>query len=218
MLLRTTTGRENFKGGRSEYACHVMPTTTVNLPRPALLSDVAGAAIQAANISCTSHVRQPAHSGSMVDLGSWIVATYDIPADVILKITGKKTTAGSSINASSNINQNAAMLIRMREQAALNRIECWQVPNSGGTFHGVLFEGRFDILTLRDAVRNGVQLNTMQAREYTNDGALASLFTIHELEAEIAPQRRVEETVFQSEDGQQTRVQTTRRARAVDLD
>ena len=220
MLLQTTSGRETFRTGSSQFQVLVMPTRTLSLPSPQHIGIVARAANQSVPITSTQYMRHSAASGSMVDMGTWHQSTYELPPGIVLKLYGDKTVMGSSHGQVGGraVRSVGSLLIQTRAEAALRRITFRVVGDPQCTFRDVKVEGRFDLLSLKEALQLGVAgIDMHNTREFTDTATLARLFSMTTLDAEIAGKRTVQTTKVKTDDGE-VEVQTAGRRRALDLD
>lgn len=220
MLLQTTSGRETFRSGSSQLHVLVMPTKSLALPSPQHIGIVSRAANQALPITSTQYMQHSAASGSMMDMGKWHQVTYQLPSGTVLKLAGEKTMTGSGYGqvGGGATRTRGSLLIQTRDEAALRRITLQVVGDRMCTFRDVKVEGRFDLLSLKEALQLGVGgIDMRNVREYTDGPSLGRLFRMDTLDNEIAGRKTVVTETVQTDDGA-VEVPTAGRRRALDLD
>jgi hypothetical protein len=158
-------------------------------------------------------------AGSMVDFGTWWQSVYEVPDGLILKVFGQRTMRASSYGArGGNLTQTGALLIKTRADAALRSIQCQTTGNTRATFSDVRIEGRFDVLSLRDAVQQGVIINMSYAKQFVAHQDIAALFRETLMDAEIAAPAQAATVTVRNDEGNEVQITTRKRRRAINFD
>ena len=215
MLIQTTTGKETFDTGTSQYYVFVCPTRRVKIDKEIHLGMAHN--IPNANISRMNHTRYPAVQGSRVDMGSWTIATHDVPDGTILKVWGQKTMSGRAYGSNQGTRYIGAILIQMRTGAPLHRITCQQVGHPKSSLNSVTVEGRFDIISLKDAAKAGAQLPMTFIQQFMNPRN-DQLFLLEVLDQATAARRQSVTEVVKGDHGESIEIEVARTKRALDLD
>lgn len=223
MLISAVTGRETFPSGSCQFQVFALASSRFALQQDTPLGILAGSAQPAIPVTSTGYQRHPAAAGSMVDMGSWHQAIYNVPSGLILKVFGQRSMALQNYGVGRGGPAQAtygALLIQTRDDAALQRITCVTTGDPKASFRSVVIEGRFDFLSLRDAFDAGALtgLSMKLAGQFTNAGNLNRLFQRQRLEREIASKAVVRTTKVQGDDGKMVEVRSAKRPRALDLD
>ncbi|KRW94259.1 hypothetical protein [Paracoccus sp. MKU1] len=218
MLIQVTTGSESFKTGASKYHVFVVPSTRYNLPdrKEQHIGIVQRLNLPSIPVRQVSAERSPAAAGSMVDLGSWTKTTFEVPDGLILKVWGQRTLSGAAIGADRGVTGIGAMLIQTRASAALRRITCLRVPDRQASVTTVTLEGRFDVLTLRDAAEQGAALPMDRIGQFTSPAA-RQIFAVHQIDGELSARPVATVETVKGERGEAVQVQTVKMRRAIDL-
>lgn len=210
MLLQTLTGQETFGETSAKAFIFHVPTTAIRGTGKELHLGV----VAKAGIPGFSRVGPattfPIAPGYLIELGMWTRATYDVPEGAVLKIYAQKALGFSQRRVM------AAMLLRVRSTAALQRVSAILTGNTVASISRANFEGRFDILTVNEAMALGANialsyLNTFSTQE------VARAFEVQELEVAMSAPVRVTAKAVENAAGERVVVPTARRGRIIDV-
>lgn len=217
MLISVTTGDETFNSGSSKYHLFVLSSTRFHMPQQ---ETHIGAAASAglAGVRRTGGTGQiQAAEGFMVNMGTWRHGTYEVPDGLIMKLWGQRTASAATFGSNTGTRHMGALLIQTRARAALRRITCRKVGHPNATGNAVTLEGRFDLLTIKEAMTAGATLDMMRVKQFVSPDR-DRLFTADILQPEEeAREVRSVDTVTTPE-GKRIEVPVARKRRAVDFD
>lgn len=202
MIITALTGQENFPNGQCKVYLFVSPST--QFPG------------QEKNIGVVARSTDPsvrlvgypelisAAPGYREDMGKWTRGTYDISENMVLKLFANRTVNGRRAMAN--------QYLLMREGAALRRISINTTQWERGQFQSVTVEGRFDLITLREATALGVRTPPEYAHYFARTN-VDQVMEIIELSPERQPRRRDEQRTVVNSAGEPVQVQVIRRPR-----
>lgn len=209
-IISCTVGRENFADRSAVVSLQFTPSRAYPGRAQGLDMMARGDAAVAARMGALTTI--PAGQGMRADIvGQWSTGSYDVREGAVLRLGLARREAAGSVQLS------AAMLLRMRADAALVRVAVILTGHPRATMTRAIVEGRFDILSPQEAA---AQLGVVTPPAYLPQFApslRSRAFEVVELERQrAAPAVQHRETVTNS-DGQEVQVTTTRRRRALDL-
>ncbi len=213
MLIQTTFGHENFQ--RSSAKLQTFVCVTHDFPNP----DKREAPMWAAardnwHVSRSGQLTKvPAAPGYRDEMGKWSTAQYDVPEGMYVKLWAQRKleaqVAGRHLIA--------AMMVQIRSDAALSRVVVQLTGGERATFQeGVCLEGRFDVVDLTTAVHAGYQVQRTHMQQFS-DFNIAAMFQVVELARPVSLRPVIEENVVTNSQGQQVRVRTRHRRRAIQV-
>lgn len=209
MLISAVCGSENFPNGSCKYHLFFVPTRQ-RMGKEAHISQLAKGLNPDVPVSQTQVRKFAAMTGYPETLGYWIQSMYDVPEGVVLKVFGTKreTVQRQQLPA-----RTAAIYIQLRSSAPLQRISGATLRDPKGQLQSATFEGRFDILTLREMAALGIGVNTMTMNQIA-PGAVQRLFEITTLDRALQERTVVKQTIIRNAEGETVSVAkaTTRRA------
>lgn len=214
MLVQTTFGHENFQ--RSSAKLQTFVCVTNDFPNPDKRETPMWAAARDnwQNVSRSGQLTKlPAAPGYRDEMGKWFTAQYDVPEGMYVKLWAQRKleaqVAGRHLIA--------AMMVQIRSDAALSRVVVSLTGGGRATFQeAVCLEGRFDVVDLTTAVHAGYQVQRTHMQQF-NDFNIEAMFRVVELARPIALRPEVEENVLTNSQGQQVRVRTRHRRRAIQV-
>lgn len=209
MLISTTTGFENFESGSAKSYVFVAPSQATRIQRELHLGVAARSG--ADGISAVGAPQSiPAAPGFIEETGRWTTATYEVPEHTILKLFAQRNGGFGSMRIM------ASLFVRMRKEAAVRKIGTVLTAHPKATYSRVWLEGRFDILTLEQAMALGVVVPPSFAHTYAQT-MVNRAFEFVEVSRELsAPAQQVVSTV-QNSAGETVEIRNNRKARALDL-
>lgn len=217
-LIRIVTGSETFQSGSSGLLAQVVKCNGVQTPngKPMFISDAA----KGATAGITQPTRStflPASRVGMSEMGNWFDGQFDVPEGVIIRLFGRRQDRSqAALRAGNGAAKRGVVYIRLREGAALRRLTLNTIDDNMTSNIPVVVEGRYDILSLREAGAAGVAITT-EDLQLTKPDAVRGVL-VH---TEVAPMRAVAdkaviETVRVGDEA--VTVTTRRKPRAVNLD
>jgi hypothetical protein len=214
LLLETMYGEEIFDDRNCKVALFAVPSKIYNSFNNEVFMDVAASR---SDIPVTRHSKQgpfhPYAEGHAYrdDLGKWTQAVYQVPEGMMVKIFARKTPGfGRRII-------NASMYICVRERAAYRQLNIALTGHTKARFTNAVIKGRFDILTLEQAVKRGAKVPAHFAHTFER-AECDRIFAEQVLEAEIAPLGTVRERTLVRENGKRVTVKVVKNNRMLDLD
>jgi hypothetical protein len=208
MLIVSHTGSETFPSGSAKSFTFVVPTRR-HPGKEVHIGIACKERRQGFNQSGAPEFI-PIAPGYKRELGVWTRCTYDVPEGTVLKIFAQRSGGFGEMRIQGQI------LIQLRAQAAYRRIGSVLTGNEKANLRHANTEGRFDILTLDDAERLGIDI-PYHFRPAFDPSMVRRAFQITELEAAITPPVQVQTQQVTNSQGETVRVQTGRRVRALDL-
>lgn len=100
----------------------------------------------------------PAARSGMREQGGWFDGNYNVADDTVLRLTGQRTERVGGRTGFKRGPFRGHMFIRTRAKAALRRIALITVTADQSALVHVLIEGRFDVLSVKEAGRLGAPL------------------------------------------------------------
>lgn len=208
-LLQTTTGFENFSSGSAKVYVFSLPTPAFpgNESNLHLLSRAGVSGVRAVGTATAA----PAAPGVPYDRGKWTTQTFDIPEGMVLKVFANRSTS-----AFGQMRIMANMAIRMRAQGPLMRLSAILTQHQNATYTRANIEGRFDILTLEEALALGASIPSTFHATYGR-GMTSRAFEITQMEREVTSRAAVRVRTIENSQGEAVVVTDSRRGRALDL-
>ena len=218
MQYRITTGSESFPIGRSNLTVRVVPlrTNPSGPDREIFVTDTMLKSIPSVNATILSSDYIKAKSGSLVDMGAWRVLRMDLREGTILRLSGSRSMKGRAYGSNADIHLNGSLIVRTRDTAPLQKVKFLQVNEPSATFNDVVMEGRFDVLTMKDAIDRGAVFSPQAIKELIN-GQGARLFTVEELAPEISTEVFVAKERVVNDEGKEVLVSVAQSKRVIDL-
>jgi hypothetical protein len=203
MLIKATTGKENFPGAMSQFYAFVVPSRRYTRAE-AHLGKAGGEIRLNGRLSAL-----PAGLGLRPDLvGTWYSGDYEVPEGLIIKVYAVRSNGG--------LRRDAALLVQTRAQAAYRRIATALSGHQQATLHEAAIEGCFDFLSPSDAVREGVDV-TPHLHKLLIAGRNGGLFTNTEVWPETASRVTVARVQATNTSGEVVTVAMPRRRRMIDV-
>jgi len=216
-IIRCISGSESFATGTTKFYISLAHTEQDPLPdrKMVYLSQAAKAGL---NIAESGRVNiHPASTTGLREQGNWFDNNFNVRDGLVLKLYAHSERRIGGRNSNQLQVTKAVMFIRAREDAAARRITLERIPDRLATSTAVLVEGRFDILSLRQAGALGVPLSN-------NDLLMSGIDRVRSVltHEELSPARAsIEKTVVErveTGDGNEVTVKSKRRSRAINLD
>jgi hypothetical protein len=207
MLIGATTGHENFQSGSAKSYLFVTPTR--RFPGKEMHIGVAAKA-QGAIRQTGSPQTVPAAPGMRPEMGRWTTCNYDVPEGTLLKLFAVRSGGFGSMRVQ------GSLFLMVREHAAFRRVQTILTGHPKAAYSRVNIEGRFDLLTVDQAVALGAVVPN-HFRTSFEEGMVRRAFEIIEIDREVAapPINHVE--VVENSQGEAVEVVRRRRGRALDL-
>lgn len=207
-LLQTTTGFETFQQSSAKvYAFHMpsrqFPGKELNLN---IVARAGGGVVTTVGLPTSI----PAAPGLSAELGRWTSATYELPENMLVKVFAHRSGGFGQMRVM------ASMILRMREQAALRRVSAILTQSPRASLTRANFEGRFDVLTLPEAMMLGVTVPP-SFRQTFEHSFTSRAFEVQVLAREITPPEVMESRRVETASGETVEVASARRRRAIDL-
>jgi len=157
--IKCVTGSESFRNGSSAMIVSCMGTrdfdftgaTGFTAPRGLFISEATKQGRYVTSPRRATYL--PAANNGIRDHGNWWSGDYEVPEGMVLRVYARRRTTGSRRN------EEGIVFIQAREAAPLNRLRLNTFDNEHSASIPVIVEGRFDILTLREAGVLGVHLD-----------------------------------------------------------
>lgn len=144
--------------------------------------------------------------------GCYWDGNFDVPDGAILRVFAKRQVRmGSRPHVEQGV-----VFIRARAEAALQRLQFRRIESSQSTGAAIIVEGRFDIISIRDAGAAQVPLQASDLQFAKSEKVRAVLVLEEVAPAKRAPARTKIETV-RTHEGEEVRVASTRHRRALKL-
>ncbi len=213
MLISTTYGNENFQHNSAKY--HLFACRSTLHPDVEPMQKHMWVAARDHSAGVSAHGRGstvPAAPGYRSEFGKWTTAQFDVPEGLVIKLFGTRKLR----EMVSGRHTTAAMMLRIRENAALVRVTCGLTMDERASSNNVvLFEGRADPLLASMAESEGVILGNFRS-QFSSYNQRA-LFTVEVLRDEISTPQVNEVTEIENTQGERVQVTTPRRRRAIQL-
>jgi hypothetical protein len=180
MLIRTMTGKENWKNHSAKLQVFYSPTT------PGGREIHIGVAsrdptIAITQVRSTTNLAKP---GFRPEIGEWTDASYEVPPGTVLKLFANKAGGFGAMNLTANV------FVCTREDAALNRVKLALSSDQNAYYSSVYVQGKFDILSYDDARIMGAKVMP-QFKRFAAPEMVRRLFEVEVLE----PQTRARPTM-----------------------
>lgn len=208
MLLYAMMGMENLPDASAKS--HVFVVPTARLPFGGKETHLGIAAKQRNGISATGVQTLPAAPGLRDETGRWTQGNYTIPEGTLLKIFGQRSGAFGQMRVS------ASMFIQLREDAAFQSVATRLSGHQKAAFTTAPVQGRFDILTVEQARALGAEVPPVFEGQF-NELLVSRVFQLTVMEGERATAPVTTAKTISNSHGEEVVVQTTRKARALDL-
>ncbi len=209
MLIDTLTGSENFPGMTAKAHLFVVPCRA--FPNPKGEAHIASAA-KAGSYGVRKHSGGASISagiGMPADMGFFTQTQYDIEQGVILKLFVMKRVGTQPLRT-------ASQFIRLREGAALNRIEIPLTGHTRASLQTCFIEGRFDFVSVAAAEKAGVSINPMHRRGF-DVTQVRGLMNLRVLSGETQAAPVLAERSVVNSDGQSVQVVSRASKRMLDV-
>jgi hypothetical protein len=208
MLIQCTTGFENFS--TSSAKAHVFVVPTARMLGKEMHIAVACKGVYPGLRKVGLETKQPAAPGLRRELGEWTTASYEVPEGMLLKVFGTRSGGWGSQRVMSN------QFIRVRADAAMRRINVILTGNERAALARASIEGRFDLVTLSEALLMGVAVPP-SFRPGFDEAMQRRAFEYHEVEPELRSVAVAQTRVVTNAAGEEREVSTNIRHRALDL-
>lgn len=212
MLIETCTGNENFN--HSSAKVYVLHQPSRDFPAAKSVHLFVLGKGPDATVTNVSTRFVEAAPGLIDDFGKWALTRFEVPEGMILKVYGQRKMGGVT---GPGRHSGAAMLLRLRNDAALRRINMPLTGDERAHFSSIHpLTGKFDILTVAQAHAFGVNVDSF--RSQMQEANVENVFAMETLEAEQAPPVEEQTVTVQNTPGEQAvEVAVRRRHRALDL-
>ena len=198
MILAAMTGSETFTDASAK--CHVFSVPTAALPYDGkeLHMNLAlrEGERQISRVRNTKHQIAPNYRD---ELGAWNSSVYEVPEGAMLKVFGMLSTGWNKRNIQAN------MFIQMRATAAHRRLRVRLTQKEVSTFHYADIEGRFDELTLQEALDEGAKV-PLAYRKFYSENQTRDIFESRVMEPELSARQLVSRVTVPTLEGEQSRV------------
>lgn len=157
-------------------------------------------------VAMTSMQKHAAVAGRAVDRGAWFDTNYAIREGTVLKVTCKQSAAhlGDRIRAQQT-------LLRVRANGPLQRLRMDLLDRPGRLVASGMVYGRFDVITLEDALKRGVNIHPKFHHLFQK--VFGDVMELTQVEGETAAQEKVEEREVADAEGDTIIISKRRRAR-----
>lgn len=211
MLIETLTGHENFPGMSSKAHLFAVPSRA--FPGTGLGEQHLFACAKSGAFGIRTQ-RQggsiAAAEGASNSLGFFMQTSFEVPEGIILKVFAQRKTQAMPRPST------ASVYIRLRQDAALHRIEIPLTAYHKATLRNAYVEGRFDILRVAEAEELGVKTNPL-ALKFFNPPLVRSLMVDNVLSPELRAPVLVRTTTVINSAGQEVKVADSKRKRLIDI-
>lgn len=191
MLLEMLTGHETFPSQSAKV--HVFSSPTREVP-----SNGSEIHVLAALQLSERRLRRNGSSqtfqiapGYRDELGRWTRSVIDAPEGALFKIYAYRNTSWNTRTVHAN------QYIVMRENAAYRRIRISLSGAPNATFTHAEVKGRFDMLSMEDAIALGAVVRPQFAHHFAPNN-VGLLMEVTELEPEVRSRPQVETVVIQT--------------------
>lgn len=211
-LIRCITGSESFSAGSASLIVTAVPTTDFAFPDNGIF--IGEAAKQGRYIATPNRpVYLPASNNGVTEQGCYWDGTFMVPDGVVLRVFAKRR---ERIAAGRATDYSGVVFIRAREDAALYRLTLQRIVHTQSTGADVLVEGRFDVLSLREAGAAGVPLTNADLT-LSRNGRAQSVLRAEVLQAARRERGKVKIEKMTDHEGAVVNVMTTRSRRATNI-
>ena len=213
-LIRCITGTESFRSGSASFTVTIPAQRDfpgLPVPRGIFISEAAKQTLHVSAQSRPSFL--PSSRTGLREQGNYFDGTFVVPEGMILRLNGVRRPRfqGQAMPV-----KHGLVLIRARDDGPLNRVTFTRIEDDLSTNTPVFVEGRFDVISIRDAVTAGVSI---EADDLGNSrpAAVSSVMT----KAVVQPARtgavKVRAETITNNEGEQVRVVSKRVARPLKL-
>lgn len=217
-MLRCITGSETFREGSASLLVSLMHTPDKPLEgkrdyapgKGMFISKAAKAGLHSRELARPIYL--PAANNGVSELGSFWDGNFEVEDGVILKVYARRRVQFGS----RPMIEQGVVFIQVRAQAPLNRLILNRIPSDHSTRAPVIIEGRFDILTLREAGAAKVAL-TPDDLSLSKPDKVRAVMDHVEVSPAIKPKGRVKVERVIDHSGAAVTVTTTRTRRPIDL-
>lgn len=218
IALRAVTGTESLEHGTSGLTLQVCkgPKFTVWRYRQVIefISNITKTAIPSEPVYALGRPTVlSAASSSVQEQGRWFDQTFHVLEGVVLRISARKQVRVGGRGGRNAAQESAVMFISPRADAALRRIEFMTIDDPTSNRIPVVIEGRFDVLSLRQAASLGATITPQDITLGTPE-KVQSLLMMHVQSPEKSTPPKKVTTKVKTTDGDEVTVATTRRRRA----
>lgn len=211
-LIRCITGSESLREGSAAMIVTLAPTPTFPLPENKGLF-ISEAADQGRHVSIQQRkIFLPASNNGVSEQGCYWEGNYNVPDGMILRVYARRQTRVGS----RPYREEGVLFIRVREDAALQRLQLRRIESPQSTGAPVVIEGRFDILSIREVGAAKAPLQGVDLQLGKADKVRSVLVHTEVSPARRAPARANIEVV-RTHDGEEVTVVSTRTKRATIL-
>ena len=207
MLVQTWTGQQKGHGSSAKQHLFVMPSRWGNCADKdeTPIWDAPKVLQGYEKLQAQKHMASP---GYIEEFGFWMQSTYQMPNETMLKLFGY-------VNHESGETRMASLMLFARNDAAIQRITMGLPSHPDYAFMELVTEIRADIITLDEAKEEGVRVNPMYRRHFTNS-AVEDVFKIEQVAPATLPRPRIAEREVATVDGP-ARVRSRVRNRRLEL-
>jgi len=209
-LLETMVGDANFSSGSSRVGVFVTPSadfTGFTKEQP-LFAAARNGIVTRQNF--IGKVSAWAQDSARPELGTWMQCVYNVPEGMVLKIFAHMSQGHGRPM------YNGAQFIRIRRTAAYRELRVALHAPMHARYQHAVIKGRFDLLTMEEAKGEGVDIDPRYTGQF-RESMTAPLFSVVELEQEIASAVVVRKRAVKRRRGERVIVKKVRKARAFDL-
>lgn len=211
-FIRCITGSETFREGSAALIVTLEPQNGFEVPggKGIFISEAAKNRQHVTEQSRPSYL--PASTTGVREQGCYWDGNFDVPEGAILRCYARRKIR----QGSRPYIEEGVVFIRAREDAALQRLQLRRIDSSQSTNAAVIVEGRFDVISIRDAGAARVPIHALDLQLAKADKVRAVFARTEIAPAKRAPAQVRIETV-RSHDGEEVKVASTRRSRAIKL-
>lgn len=211
-FIRCITGSETFKEGSAALIVTLEPQTKFEVPggKGVFISEAAKNRQHITEQSRPSYL--PASTTGVREQGSYWDGNFNVPEGAILRVYGRRKTRFGS----RPFIEEGVVFIRAREDGPLQRLQLRRIDSRQSTNAAVIVEGRFDVVSLREAGAARIPIHA-QDLQLAKPDKVRAVF----IREQIAPERRApaktKVEIVRTHDGEEVQVISTRRGRALKL-
>lgn len=205
-LMRIMSGSETFPQGSASLSVQVAGRGGYTFVSEAAKKDNSGVVLDGR----PAYI--PAARSGLREQGGWFDANYDIAEGTVLRLMGKRTERLGGRNGIKRGPFRGHMFIAARANAALRRLQFITLTADQSALVNVMVEGRFDVLSIREAGRMKAPLQPEDLR-HSKVADVQELFNHTILSGHREGKKRVEIKTVEG-----ATVHTEHTPRALDLD
>lgn len=207
MLLTATTGFETFTGASAKAYAFALPSRDFVF-KETMLQAAVKLGIGITKLGTTATI--PAAPGLSREMGYWATSVFNIPDGMLVKLYMHRNGAYGTARVM------ASLILQGRATGPLQRVAARLTGHASSSISLAVFEGRFDVLSLHDALRLGAMVPA--GMQYSYDPVhVARGFDVVLQEAQVAQRPVVETRVIRNTEGETVTVATRQRRRALDI-